>query len=50
MSRNGLWKTGMRLEEIPAFAKRVLQDTDSLLTICNKKAEPEFLYQSFSDG
>ncbi len=41
---------GMRLEEIPAFAKCALQNTDSLLIICNKKAESEFLYQSFSDG
>lgn len=38
----------MRLEEISGFAESVLQDVDSLLVICNKKAESERLFQQLS--
>ena len=39
---------GMRLDEIPLFAKDILTKSASLLIICNKKSEAEFLYQTMS--
>ncbi len=38
----------MRLNEIPDFARNILEDTQSMLIICNKKSESEFLYQSLA--
>lgn len=38
-----------RLDELPAFAERVLETTESLLIVCNKKAESEALYQAFDN-
>lgn len=38
----------MTLEDIPSFAEKILQDADSLLIVCNKKAEAETLYRSFN--
>ncbi len=35
----------LRLEQIPAFIQTILMHTDSLLLICNKKSESEYLYQ-----
>ena len=40
----------MRLEEIPAFARDVLEQADSLLSVCNKKDEAAKLYRKFSDS
>ena len=34
-----------QLKEIPDFIRKILEETDSLLVICNKKSEAEFLYQ-----
>lgn len=55
-----LWKTfhrtvlkdagAMRLEQVPEFSKSILQETDSLLIICNKKTEAEFLFHALDDG
>ena len=39
-----------RLEEIPAFAEDILEQTNSLLIICNKKAEAEFLFRQLSSN
>ncbi len=36
------------LDEIPAFAKKILGTADSLLIICNKKSEAETLFQKIS--
>ena len=38
----------MRLEEIPAFAMGILEEADSLLIVCNKKAEAAELYRKLS--
>lgn len=37
------------LDEIASFAKEVLEEADSLLVICNKKSESEYLYGALSD-
>ncbi len=37
-----------RLEEIPDFVREVLREADSLLVICNKKSEAEFLFRALS--
>ena len=34
-----------RLEEIPAFVRGVLEDTSSLLVVCNTKKQSRFLYE-----
>lgn len=39
-----------RLEDIPSFARDILEETDSLLIVCNKKDEAENLYQQLSGG
>lgn len=36
----------MRMEQIPEFIQNILQKVNSLLIICNKKAESEYLYRS----
>lgn len=47
--RTDLRDAGARkLEDIPDFLMEVLQQTDSLLVICNKKSESEFLCQALS--
>ncbi len=38
------------LREIPQFATKLLEQTDSLLIVCNKKSEAEFLYRELSQG
>jgi CRISPR-associated endonuclease/helicase Cas3 len=38
-----------KLEEIPAFAREIISQTDSLLIICNKKDEAQQLSQQLSD-
>lgn len=38
-----------RLDECPAFIQSVLAETDSLLVVCNKKSEAEFLYRAMAD-
>lgn len=40
---------GKKLEEIPAFAREILAQTDSLLIICNKKEEARQICQQLSD-
>lgn len=40
---------GLRLEQIPKLAREQLRNTDSLLIICNKKSQSEFLYQALSE-
>lgn len=39
-----------RLDEIPEFALRVLEDADSLLIVCNRKDEAERLYRTLRAG
>lgn len=39
-----------RMEDIPSFAGELLEETDSLLIVCNKKSEAEFLYRRLADG
>ena len=39
-----------RIEDIPAFADKVLTDTNSLLIVCNKKSESEFLYHAMDNS
>ena len=39
---------GLRLEQIPEFAKQTLQGVNSLLVICNKKSESEFLFSKLT--
>ena len=39
---------GCRLEEIPDFVRERAQETDSLLIVCNKKQEAEFLFRQLS--
>lgn len=38
------------MEDIPSFAGELLEETDSLLIVCNKKSEAEFLYRRLADG
>ncbi len=38
-----------RLDECSAFIRSVLTETDSLLVVCNKKSEAEFLYRAMAD-
>lgn len=46
-SRTHLIDAGkMRLEEIPAFIDWVLSGAKSLLVVCNKKSQDEFLYRA----
>lgn len=40
----------MRLEQIPAFVQQILRQTKSLLIICNKKSESEYLYQHIASA
>lgn len=41
----------MKLDEIPDFIKTIIGDTQSILVVCNKKDEANFLYQNFyADG
>ena len=40
---------GLRLEQIPDLAREQLKYADSLLIICNKKAQSEFLYQALQN-
>lgn len=40
----------MRLEEIADFSESVLEDTDSLLIVCNKKHQADKLYQSLKSS
>ena len=40
----------MRLDGIPAFAQRVLEQANSLLIVCNKKSEAAYLYEALSGG
>ena len=40
----------MLLEDVPGFAAEVLDEADSLLIICNKKAEARYLYQAMKDS
>ncbi len=35
----------MKLEDIPAYIQRIMKETNSLLVICNKKAEAEMLFR-----
>ena len=54
-----LWKTfrrtylidagARRLDEIPELVQKVLKEADSLLVVCNKKSEAEFLYRAFAE-
>ena len=39
----------MQLCEVPEFARQILPKVSSLLIICNKKSESEYLYQQFSE-
>lgn len=39
-----------RMADIPAYADKVLADTNSLLIVCNKKSESEFIYHAVKDG
>ena len=39
-----------RMDEIPAFADEILTDTGSLLIVCNKKSESEFIYHAIKDS
>ena len=49
--RTELHDTGsLRIEEIPAFASEILEKTDSLLIICNKKEEAETIWAMLNDG
>lgn len=38
----------MRLEEMPALIDGILRDAESLLVVCNKRSEAQFLYQELS--
>lgn len=38
----------LRMEQIPSFAGELLEETDSLLIVCNKKSEAEFLYRQLT--
>lgn len=41
----------MKLDEIPDFIKTIIGDTQSILVVCNKKDEANFLYHNFfADG
>lgn len=40
----------MRLESIPSFAMDVLEETDSLLIVCNKKEQTKQIYQHLTDS
>lgn len=40
----------MSLEDVPGLAAEVLEEADSLLIICNKKAEARTLYQAMKDS
>lgn len=37
-----------RLEEIPAFIGAILSEAESLLVVCNKKSEADFLYRTMA--
>lgn len=39
-----------RMQDIPSFAAELLQDSPSLLLVCNKKSESETLYHAMCDG
>ena len=41
---------GYRMQDIPSYAEEVLQDTQSLLIVCNKKSESETVYHAMRDG
>lgn len=50
-SRTDLIDAGSKtLKEIPQFALETLERTDSLLIVCNKKTESEYLYHHLSGG
>lgn len=38
-----------RLDEFPGFIRSILLGMDSLLVVCNKKSEAEFLYRTMAD-
>ena len=38
--------TDLKMEQIPAFAMQVLQKTNSLLIVCNKKYEAQYLFEA----
>lgn len=38
----------LRLEDIPAFALKILENADSLLIVCNKKDEASYLYKALA--
>lgn len=38
--------TDLKMEQIPAFAMQVLQKTNSLLIVCNKKYEAKYLFEA----
>lgn len=40
----------MLLEDVPGSAAEVLEEADSLLIICNKKAEARYLYQAMKES
>ncbi|MBQ2727407.1 MAG: hypothetical protein IJF78_17030, partial [Clostridia bacterium] len=49
--RTDIRPTGsFRMEDIPAFADKVLNDMSSLLIVCNKKSESEFIYHALKDS
>ena len=35
-----------KLSEVPRFASKIINQTDSLLIVCNKKAEAEYIYKN----
>lgn len=39
----------LRMEQIPSFAGEILEETDSLLIVCNKKSEAESFYRELSE-
>ncbi len=39
-----------RMRDIPSYAEEVLQDTQSLLIVCNKKSESETVYHAMRDS
>lgn len=41
---------GMKIEEIPDFAKSILVESKSVLIVCNKKNEAEAIYNLLKDG
>ena len=39
-----------RLEEIPELIKETLEEADSLLVVCNKKSEAEYIFREFCEN